>query len=173
MSTGLRAGTDGVSEPLPAFVDTGAEQTVIRDHLRRAVVDVDRRPERASAEVWTVLLRLAERLAEADAAVPPFVAEAMTWIEARLAEPLRVTDVAAAVGVSSSHLVRQFQRHVGVTVVAFIRRRRVERAQTLLEQTTMPIGTIAGSCGFADLQTLNKACRAEIGVSPRAIRHRP
>ena len=44
------------------------------------------------------------------------------------------------------------------------------RARHLLTATTMSIPAIAASIGITDLQAFNKACRRELGRSPRAIR---
>lgn len=43
----------------------------------------------------------------------------------------------------------------------------------LLRESTLPIATIAtiaALVGIPDLQAFNKACRRELGASPRAIR---
>jgi AraC family transcriptional regulator len=55
-------------------------------------------------------------------------------------------------------------------VVGYIRQRRMARARHLLTATTMSIPAIAASIGITDLQAFNKACRRELGRSPRAIR---
>jgi transcriptional regulator GlxA family with amidase domain len=44
------------------------------------------------------------------------------------------------------------------------------RARHLLTATTMRIPAVAATVGFTDLQAFNKACRRELGSSPRAIR---
>jgi transcriptional regulator GlxA family with amidase domain len=58
----------------------------------------------------------------------------------------------------------------GGTVVAYVRRRRMARARHLLQESTMPISAIAATVGMPDLQSLNKACRREFGLAPRALR---
>ena len=39
-----------------------------------------------------------------------------------------------------------------------------------LQATTLSIPAIAASVGIPDLQAFNKACRRELGASPRGIR---
>jgi hypothetical protein len=63
-----------------------------------------------------------------------------------------------------------FRAETGVPVVGYIRQRRMARARHLLIATTMSIPAIAASIGITDLQAFNKACRRELGASPRAIR---
>jgi transcriptional regulator GlxA family with amidase domain len=98
------------------------------------------------------------------------VSAAIEHIEANLAGALSVPDVAREARVSPNHLTRLFQAETGRGVVAYIRRRRMERARHLLLETTLSIPAIAASVGIADLQAFNKACRRELGGSPRAIR---
>jgi len=73
-------------------------------------------------------------------------------------------------GVSHNHLTRLFRAEAGVPVVSYIRQRRMARARHLLTASTMSIPAIAASIGITDLQAFNKACRRELGRSPRAIR---
>ncbi|WP_420715734.1 helix-turn-helix transcriptional regulator [Streptomyces sp. SBT349] len=88
----------------------------------------------------------------------------------RLAAPLPAPGVARAAGVSHNHLTRLFRAETGDTVVAHIRRRRMERAGHLLRETTLPVRSVAASVGIGDLQAFNKICRRELGASPRAVR---
>jgi AraC family transcriptional regulator len=78
--------------------------------------------------------------------------------------------VAAAAGVSHNHLTRLFGSHLGTTVVGYVRRRRLEEAEHLLRNSTMPVARIARMVGIPDLQAFNKACRREFGQAPRALR---
>jgi AraC family transcriptional regulator len=55
-------------------------------------------------------------------------------------------------------------------VVGWIRQRRMARSRHLLTATTMSIPAVAASVGINDLQAFNKACRRELGASPRAVR---
>jgi len=98
------------------------------------------------------------------------VVVAMDYIEAHLAEPLTVPQIARYADVSHNHLTRLFRAETGDTVVAYIRQRRLARAEHLLRRSTMPIPAIAASVGIPDLQAFNKACRRELGAPPRRLR---
>ncbi|NIZ91972.1 helix-turn-helix domain-containing protein [Kineococcus rubinsiae] len=168
---------------LSVLMHPGADLPRITELMESAVASAVARPERTRADVWTVLLRLADRVeaAPADPAgrpdrvpdvhrVPDYVAATVSVIERRLAEPLTVRDVAAAVGVSPGHLTRVFSARTGETVVGYLRRRRVEHARHLLTSSTMSISAVAASVGIPDLQAFNKTCRAVTGSSPRGLR---
>ncbi|GHJ41662.1 hypothetical protein Sm713_72710 [Streptomyces sp. TS71-3] len=163
--------SDG-GEPItvPAVQDAGAQAAELADRLLTAIAVRPRTPAWTVAEVWSALWRVAHLPRPADVSARHAVAVAMAHIDSHLAEPLPVPGVAEVAGVSHNHLIRLFRAETGDTVVAYIRRRRMERAAHLLRETTLPIATVAASVGIADLQAFNKICRRELGASPRAIR---
>ncbi|WP_328890618.1 AraC family transcriptional regulator [Streptomyces sp. NBC_00316] len=162
----------GAPSTVPVVQDAGALTPVLSELLLRAIATAARSPRRADAEVWSALWRVADLAEPAGGAARPHasVASAMAYIESHLAGHLTVPDVARAARVSHNHLIRLFRAETGATVVAYIRRRRMERARHLLRESTMPIPAVAAAIGIEDLQAFNKACRRELGASPRAVR---
>jgi AraC family transcriptional regulator len=144
------------------------------DLLRSAIEAAPGRSARTVAELWTALWRIVQ-LPAPNPGRPGHaaVAAATAHIEANLARPLTVPEVAQAAGISHNHLTRLFRAETGLPVVGWIRRRRMTRARHLLTATTMSIPAIAASVGIADLQAFNKACRRELGAAPRAVRDGP
>src|SRR6266508_3472147 len=55
-------------------------------------------------------------------------------------------------GVSHNHLTRLFHAETGLTVIAYIRQRRMARARHLLVSSTLSIPAVAASVGISDLQ---------------------
>jgi transcriptional regulator GlxA family with amidase domain len=98
------------------------------------------------------------------------VDRAVEWIERRLSEPLKLSAVADDLEISSTHLVRLFRKHMGMTPLAYVQERRAEQAQHLLVHTTLPMKSIARQIGLVNLQQFNKFVRKKRGLSPRAIR---
>lgn len=94
----------------------------------------------------------------------------MALIEARLAEPLTVPEIAREAGVSHNHLTRLFRAATGQTVIGYVRARRMAQARHLLRASTLSVSAVAATVGIPDLQAFNKACRRELGASPRAVR---
>lgn len=162
--------TTGPSE-LQLIMNPGAELPMITDLMRSAVATATTRPAQTRCDVWAALLRLTNR----HRPVRPrpaarHLTAAMSYIESRLPDLITVPEVAGAVGISANHLGRIFTDELGETAVAYIRRRRVDRARQLLTDSTMSITAISAMVGFADLQTFNKTCRAVTGLSPRELR---
>jgi AraC-like DNA-binding protein len=167
----------GEAVPVPVVQDAGPAATGLSDLLRSAIAASPGASPRVAAEVWAALWRVAQlpepatsSTRHAASAMHPAVASAIAHIEANLAQPLSIPAVARMAGVSHNHLTRLFRAEIGVPVVGYIRRRRMARARHLLTATTMSIPGIAASIGITDLQAFNKACRRELGGSPRAIR---
>ncbi|MBD0734902.1 AraC family transcriptional regulator [Streptomyces sp. CBMA29] len=169
-----RLGTVGSPREVPTVQHAGRQAAQLTGQLRQAVAAWPSTPGRAVAEVWAALWRVAELAPPHDrntpAATHPAVAAAVALIEARLAEPLTVPEIAKAVGVSHNHLTRLFRTATKETVVGYIRARRMAQARHLLRASTLSIPAIAATVGIPDLQRFNKTCHRELGASPRAVR---
>lgn len=176
LRAGSSDGSEGAGWPLRLIMSPGPELAVITDLMESAVDSAATHPERTRADVWLALLRLAalgrDRGRESRRLSPgqEHLTRALAHIERHLSEPLTVPDIAAAVGVSHNHLTRLFTAGPGLTVVGYLRQRRIEHARQLLVHSTMSISAIAAAVGIPDLQAFNKACRTVTGLGPRALR---
>ncbi|MFC4947934.1 helix-turn-helix domain-containing protein [Pseudonocardia sp. GCM10023141] len=160
---------------VPVLQDAGAAAGLLGDLMRHAVAAFPGGSALVTAEVWAVLWRVAQLAEHPDAADgrgPGAVAIAAAHVEANLALPLAVPDLARVAGVSHNHLIRLFRAETGLTVVAYVRSRRMARARHLLTSSTLSIPAVAATVGITDLQAFNKLCRRELGGSPRAVRAR-
>lgn len=84
--------------------------------------------------------------------------------------PMTVRRLAHALGLSERTLNRRFRELTYEPPQAFIMRRRVEHARTLLETTTQPIKAIARATGYEDESSFRKAFRKLTLTSPQAYR---
>lgn len=91
------------------------------------------------------------------------------YVEASLAEPIRLDDLARLAGLSAFHFQRMFRASFGLSPHGFTRRRRVERARLML-RTGEPIAAIAAACGFGDQSHLTRVFKSETGLTPAAYR---
>ncbi len=94
----------------------------------------------------------------------------LRWIQAHLAEDVRVSDAAAIVGVSPAAFARFFRREVGKGFVDFVNDARCSWAALRLLQGQEPVAGIAHGCGFATLSNFGEQFRRRYGVSPRDYR---
>jgi transcriptional regulator GlxA family with amidase domain len=90
----------------------------------------------------------------------------LAYIEANLGSKLVMGDLADLVSLSKSHFSRAFKRSLGLSPMAFVASRRVERAKVMMISTNDQLTDIAMACGFADQPHLNRSFRRQVGVSP-------
>lgn len=162
----------GCRSRIPAMQDLGERYPVFYAALEEVILQPTLPPYRRQARLWDLLGQLAEPVpvTGAPAGLHPVVRQSVEQIERGLGEPLRVRQLAQTAGVSYSYLSRLFQQELGVSVVGYISTRRIEKAQLLLTQSTLPIKTIAATVGMPDLHLFNKTIRRALGASPRALR---
>jgi LacI family transcriptional regulator len=98
------------------------------------------------------------------------IASALALIQARACDGIKVHQVAQSVALSRSQLERRFKAVVGRTLHDEIRRVRLEQAQRLLVETTLPLKQVAFRCGFRTVQHLTELFRRFLGVAPGAYR---
>ena len=92
------------------------------------------------------------------------------YIEAHLAQPITLGMLAQLACLSEFHLARMFRVSFGMPPSAWIARRRVELACTLLKTSNLPVQQIADLCGYADLSHLAHRFRAAMGTAPGRYR---
>jgi transcriptional regulator GlxA family with amidase domain len=106
----------------------------------------------------------AELLAQA---APQGVAGQLSaWLRPRLAQPLDVEQMAAALAVSVRTLHRRLQQEAGLSPAQLLQRMRMEAACGLLEQPGMTVKRAARQSGFGSEYNLRRAFAAQLGVAP-------
>jgi len=88
------------------------------------------------------------------------------WLEAHLSEPLGLEEIAAQFLLSRRHLSRLFRERAGMSVVEFINRRRVARAQLLLGDPATTVLDAALAVGIESPSYLARLFRAYAGKLP-------
>ena len=88
----------------------------------------------------------------------------------RLADPLPVSDLAAAVPMSVSQFNRRFRASTGESPHQFLLKLRLEQAHRLLRTSTIAIGDVAARCGFSHQEHLTRVMRTKLGTTPGAVR---
>lgn len=100
------------------------------------------------------------------------IARIIAYIEAHLEEKLDLDSIAREAGYSKYHVHRMFTGVVGLTIHAYVQRRRLTEAARRLVFTDQPIMDIALLAGYETRQSFSVACRAQLGDSPRALRRK-
>jgi AraC family transcriptional activator FtrA len=92
------------------------------------------------------------------------------WIAERLAEPLDVASMSSHAGVSPRTFARRFREETGTTPLQWLLSQRVLEARRLLEETDLPVETIAWRTGFGTAASLRDHFRRATATTPTAYR---
>lgn len=99
-----------------------------------------------------------------------FTRDLVGWIEDNLDKKLSLDDVAARAGYSKWHLQRFFSNETGITLAAYIRFRKLNRAAVMLKMTRLPIIDISEVLGFSTQQVFNRTFKCHFGAAPGRYR---
>src|SRR5215217_1794582 len=171
-------------DPDPIFVRDGeiatsAGVTAGMD-LALALVEEDLGRETAlEAARWLVLFlqrpggqtQFSAQLAAQTADRAP-LRELQAWIPDHLDADLSVPALARRSQMSDRNFARAFRRETGMTPAAYVEAARVERARIALETGDLAIEAIARQAGFGTVETMRRAFRRRVGVSPIDYRDR-
>ncbi|MFF2847569.1 helix-turn-helix domain-containing protein [Streptomyces sp. NPDC058001] len=102
----------------------------------------------------------------------PVAVAAQRLIEAELAHPWTLGELASRLAVDRTHLVRVFHQATGVPPITYLNQCRAKRASSLLAHTDLPVSTVGLRVGWPDPTHFARRFRVFFGVSPTAFRNR-
>ena len=119
---------------------------------------------------FRLLCEASEQFAPAPG-LPDALNRALTHIDNRFCDPdLNRAEIAKAAGTSVVTLGKQFQERLRTTMNHYICGLRLEKAVHLLENTDLPIETIAGQCGFSYAYYFARVFRQRYALTPAKYR---
>ena len=92
------------------------------------------------------------------------------YIDAHIAETIRVGRLSELLDLSASHFSRAFRTTFGTSAHDYVTRRRIEAAQGLMLTTSEALCTIALRCGLSDQSHFTRVFRRIVGETPYAWR---
>ncbi|MBN3756527.1 helix-turn-helix domain-containing protein [Paraburkholderia sp. Tr-20389] len=101
---------------------------------------------------------------------PERINRVLSLIDARFAEPLRLSELCAAASLSERTLTRYFVQHIGESVGRYIARVRIGHACRMLADTSLPVAVIAARSGFANVANFNRQFKAARQTTPAEYR---
>ena len=99
------------------------------------------------------------------------VQSALQFARRNLGKPLSVEELANAAGLSPRQFSRVFRAETGLSPAKAIENLRLEAARLMLEQSRLPIETIAIEAGFGDRERMRRSFSRAFGQSPQGIRN--
>jgi AraC family transcriptional regulator of adaptative response / DNA-3-methyladenine glycosylase II len=98
------------------------------------------------------------------------VRRALRLIQEGVLDSGSVEQLASRLGIGARHLHRLFMQHVGASPIVVAQTRRLHFAKRLLDETALPMTSIALASGFGSLRRFNAAFHATYGRAPRDLR---
>jgi len=92
------------------------------------------------------------------------------YIEEHLLDELRVTQIAAATGIIESDLQKTFYALTGISVVEYVRRRRLSLAAYELQKGDVSVLDVALKYGYTSPDSFTRAFRQMHGITPSAVK---
>nr|WP_157016138.1 GlxA family transcriptional regulator [Mesorhizobium xinjiangense] len=92
-------------------------------------------------------------------------------MEANLAEPLSLIEIADRVGLSRRQIERLFRQEMGRSPARYYLEIRLDRARHLLVQSSLPVVDVAVACGFVSASHFSKCYRELYARSPQQERN--
>ncbi len=98
------------------------------------------------------------------------IVDAQQWLSERLAEKVRISDLALELGVSPRTLHRRFREATGISPIDYHRDLRIALACELLAKTNFSIAQVGAEVGYDDNAYFATVFRAVMGQTPSMYR---
>lgn len=98
------------------------------------------------------------------------VIAALELMENHIADPLEGAQLAQAVGLSLRQLERLFRERLARTPMQLYRAIRLDRARSLIRQSSLSLSEVALACGFSSNSHLSREYRKHFATTPAADR---
>jgi transcriptional regulator GlxA family with amidase domain len=102
----------------------------------------------------------------------PDISELQVWILGHPGDDLSIAALADRMAMSPRNFARLFHSETGDTPAQFVERARADAARCKLEQTVVPVETIAEECGFGNTERMRRTFQRLFDVSPHDYRAR-
>lgn len=122
-------------------------------------------------DMFTYFTGLMARLDKSGVASKP-VALCLDEIDLHLHETIQLRDLAQKVSLNPQYLSALFHKETGVTLSAYILRRRLEAAQNMLKYSDFTYAQIAAFLAFSTQSYFIRQFKRELGMTPREYRQR-
>ena len=99
-----------------------------------------------------------------------YVEGAVRYIRNNYFNPIKVSDIAAYVGIDRSYLYVLFRAETGMGLQQYLTNFRLKTAAELVTLTSYPIESVALSCGYQDALVFSKAFKKMYGMTPMQYR---
>jgi AraC-like DNA-binding protein len=161
----------GFFSPQEPVLHTGADETIqhayldLLDRAQMEPIGYQQLNAASVPEILAACLAAVRRRRQGNHG-EDLVRKAKAAMEQRVEGTLAIDELAAALGLSAEHLRRLFRQHTGMAPYQYYLERKIHRARQLLQETDLPIKSIARLLGFESPFHFAKAFKQRTDVSP-------
>jgi AraC-like DNA-binding protein len=98
---------------------------------------------------------------------------ALRYLSERLAEPVKLSELAKHAGVSKQHLIYLFNQETGFPPIEYFLRMKMQRAAQLLDLTDLGVKQVGSAIGLSDPYYFSRLFKQMMGHSPTKYRQIP
>src|ERR1700739_1552990 len=98
------------------------------------------------------------------------VGKALWFIESHFAGDISLGEIAEVAGVSRYHVTRAFGEATGLSVMRYVRGRRLSEAAKILANGAPDILSVALDAGYGSHEAFTRAFRDQFGPAPETVR---
>jgi AraC-like DNA-binding protein len=95
----------------------------------------------------------------------------INYIDMNFEKNIRVEDMAAELGYSSSYISHIFSKRMGISIKSYYDNKRLERAVKLLKESCLSVSEIADKLNFKSLYSFSRAIKDKYGAAPSNLRN--
>ncbi len=140
-----------------------------RDELKAQVEAIKRYSQEdfdAFCETLTVFaayLEGAGQLSDSEKTIGQLI---KSYIKKNLSKKITLAELSLHIHCSTVTLTEHFRREYGITIMQYVMQKRMELAEQLLVETTLPVTDIAGRCGFSDVEYFSRCFKSTHELPP-------
>ena len=99
-----------------------------------------------------------------------YITKAIEYIEKNTFTDLTVQQVARYLNISRSYLYALFEQELHTSPQQFLTNAKIANARELLRKSTVPVASVALSCGYKNAFAFSRAFKQATGMSPQLYR---
>lgn len=100
-----------------------------------------------------------------------YVKNVISYIQLKYSEPVKIENIAFALGLNRSYLTRLFKDATGYSLQEYLLTYRMKMAVKMLANSKMSVAQVAANVGYNDTFTFSKAFKRYYGKSPSDYRN--
>lgn len=146
----------------------GAQQ-ILRDYMELLLIEVLRQYHGNSGPVYDELTR--ETLIMQNIDTNPFFDQLVNYLEENINQQLTIEKISRDNFTSSSKVQKAFRECANEGVIAFHQKMKIEKAKTLIRETSMNFTEISEMLGFSSVHYFSKKFKQLVKMSPTSYQN--